>query len=830
MPSCSPCGLAVDWLRSCYRSRWQLFSDSNVSTPGRYYFSPPNTPFVQGVHNYGSRNWYEKNWQLEQGLGESLTASQKWNRGDQPAVLPRNHIVGSPSCLSAGELIADALQPQDERNGFAVACYAPAVPLDPIWETVSSWGICALQFFYASIIRWISYGNTYSPPIAFQMLIGGNPKCTYHDGGGVWPNLWTCITPSCSIAVMNGTQNFQQAATQAFLAIISPQDLGGFSGSWFYYNGSSFVQKCLEDDGADFSKPIMLAGHSYGGAVCAMLAARYYGSKGAQSVRLLTFGAPKVGDQRLQQQLGNQYGLALANDDDLVTALPPDKVTLYPVALFLGLPLLYVWDQWYRLPNQYLQDVNGHLSANNSPILDFQTLLNYTNRALAHLQLPTITAHYIDEYRRRIEARCPQPTWPVSPALWLFLHTDAYGGRIKLHSPRTKGGAMQWDSLEVGKGILKVKSQDPFVKPGALQLGAGKASFGNVQLGAVDVQRSAVELSSTAAAAGPVELSSTAAAAGPVELSARAAAIGAVELSARAAVMGAVELSARAAAIGAVELPGPSAIGGIIEWRATEASPGGVLLGAPVLPSGTITLKGISAPTSSLIAESQRINQPPGGISLTGTGHVFIAPTRIQTFAGGGNAAFGTVNAPGSYPVTGGNLLVVCVAAWGFSPTPTNSGGGTFVQIGSYITNGTVRVGMFYMKNCPGSSAHTFQCTGSSYVSMVGCEYSGLSTTAPLSGGLISATGSSTAPASGTISASVAGSVVCMGYGQGSNVTTSATITTSGWTDCFEVYCVGGAKIACGFGDVVNTGSAQTGSFTINPSSVWSCVGALFVQ
>src|SRR5215472_17414407 len=58
IPGCSTCGQSVDWLRSCYSSKWALFRDSpNTLVRGRYYFSPPGTPFYTNPTNLGSRVW-----------------------------------------------------------------------------------------------------------------------------------------------------------------------------------------------------------------------------------------------------------------------------------------------------------------------------------------------------------------------------------------------------------------------------------------------------------------------------------------------------------------------------------------------------------------------------------------------------------------------------------------------------------------------------------------------------------------------------------------------------------------------------------------------------
>ncbi len=492
----------MDWVRSCYSSEWQLFSDSQVRTPGRYYFCAPTTPFVSGFHNFGSRVWLESNWQKVQGLGEALDSPHKWNRGDPPAVVPNARIVGNPDCLLNGDLIADALQGDQIKNGYPIACYTPQVPLDPTWETVSQWDICSLQFFYATIIKWISYGEFGLIPRAFQLLLGYNPQITLREGSGLFPTLITVIAGNVAIAVMNGTSNFQQLATQAFLAIVGPTEFGGFSTSALYYNCSEYVNQALIADGANPNQPVFLCGHSYGGAAMSVLAARYRNAKGGRPVRLLTFGAPKPGDFRLQEIVASCPGLALINDDDLVTALPPSRLDIYPVSVFLGLASLYVWDEWYRLPNQALMNTNGQLRFNESPILDFATMLSFTNTALTHGQLNPIAAHYIDDYRARIYRRCGGTEWPVNLPLWIWLQSQ--WAAITLHGGTLPAGSLTLRNPALSLGNLRLVSLTISFH-GSILLGSATAVFpASLVLTAIPVQAGPLVFTATPAQAGSV--------------------------------------------------------------------------------------------------------------------------------------------------------------------------------------------------------------------------------------------------------------------------------------------------------------------------------------
>jgi pimeloyl-ACP methyl ester carboxylesterase len=443
-----------------------------VKTPGRFYFAPKGTPFVDGYHNFWSRRWLDGNNGLGQELGEDLHCKQPWDRGDPPAILPENVQLGSSACLTNGDSLAEALDPADIENGFPVACYAAQI--DDHWLKASAWSSCSMQFFYARIISWLYSGNTTAIGIAFRMLLGNSPTITYHPGTSLLPDVVTVVWPTGAIACVDGTNNFQQLAAQAFLSIIPPTNIGLYGSLALWYAASSWVNNILNADGVNPDAPVILVGHSYGAAAVANLGARYRAANADRAINFLTFGGTKPGDQRLQNLLASCPGLALADDDDPIPALPPNNLLVYPVALALGQLGLLVWDEWQRMPNQALQASNGFLTFNQEATLGFATLLNFAQRAIAGQPLPVFPGHEIDDYAARILTRCPFPEWPVDPPLWDFLtgHPKARGGalgggKVSLNlKPRAKGGAL-------GSGLTGAFK--PIAKGGALGSGSTEA-------------------------------------------------------------------------------------------------------------------------------------------------------------------------------------------------------------------------------------------------------------------------------------------------------------------------------------------------------------------
>ncbi len=495
VPDCSPCGLSVEWLRGAYKSRWRLFKDSPVETPGRYYRSPPDAPFVQGFHQFGSRTWDDKNFPADHPLGEVGNATQSWDRGDPPPVLPGYLQVGGVSCFPDGDLIENALPADQVVNGFNAACFLPAVEPDLGWAILSNWASCSLQFFYARIISWLYDGQSTLISQAFNLLL---PSVTtsYFPGTDLLPDVVVAVTSKAMAVVIDGTRNFQQLATQAFQSIVGPTNMGAYSTLPLWYDASSWVFAKMTEAGVSPLLPVIFVGHSYGACAAMNCAARWRLPGPNRRIACLTYGAPKPGDQRMQDLIFQTSCFGLVNDFDFTGAIPPDLITLAPVEEVLGLRRLLVWTQWIRQANSNLQDVAGMLTPNQFPVLDYPTLLAFTLDAINNLPLPPILPHGIDVYASRIVTRCPRPEWPVSDALWRFLL-----GARKIAGGVLVGGAAVGPPLPAPAGGVEVGGAVAATGPGAPA--GGVEVGGQVASGGPGAPAGGVEVGGQVASGGP---------------------------------------------------------------------------------------------------------------------------------------------------------------------------------------------------------------------------------------------------------------------------------------------------------------------------------------
>lgn len=493
--------MVVEWGRSAYSSNWHLFHDSpSTKTAGRYYFSRPGTPHAPGPHFLGSRNWNDANHPHVQGRGESLTAKHEWDAGYEPPLLPFNRGVGPKDCLKVGSSITQALLPGEIVDGFAKLCFAPCGEREEPMQNGFDFDRCQVQKFYAKVIERMYGDDGATVGAMFFQLLGPDVTVKFYEAVGLMPAVTTVISPTLTIIVMDGTRTFQQLAVQGLTSLQSPTPVGGFGTVPLWHQASQWAHTKSSNDGQVPGSPVMIVGHSYGGAAALVLAARYRFWNPARKIRFLTFGCPKPGDQALANLIATCEGMNLANDNDLIPVFPPDFTTLFPVMLALGAPALAVWKNWIRPVNQVKLDANGNLDPNNLPQTDFDTLEAIAIRVLANLDLNPIVGHPIEEYIARLTIRCPVDAWPmlepcvpvpravggivvswalpmVAPVVLAGGEVPADGSGVVLAGARTPDGSVEIAGVRTAGGSVEIAGEVP--APGSVDIGGELPAIGD---------------------------------------------------------------------------------------------------------------------------------------------------------------------------------------------------------------------------------------------------------------------------------------------------------------------------------------------------------------
>lgn len=414
----------MDWLRECYQSQWHLFRDSpSTTTTGQYYFSPPGALAYPGWHNLSSRNWHDRNHPIVQTLGEDLAARHLHVDGEFEGQLPLQRSVGSSDEIANGSLVAQAADPDSLFNGYPELCYVPLAPppnpaniLPPLrnFDRASTANRCPAQRLWARFIDWMYQDDIGSITAAVTAFFEEPVSISWTPSTETLPAVLVISAAAWACVCCDGTRHFQTLAQQAFEGVQAPVNRGEYSTLLFWDNGATYVHEKVRAAGITDLRPIFFSGHSYGAAVVLILMARYRFAHADRVIRYLTFGTPKLGDRRLADLIEKCNGMSLANDNDIVTIIPPDRGTMAPLQPFFPVISFLPWYSWVRTPGTVTQNILGGLEPNISPFIDFVTAFNLVSRAVAFLPGLPIVGHPIKEYYRRIELRCPNAGWPVS--------------------------------------------------------------------------------------------------------------------------------------------------------------------------------------------------------------------------------------------------------------------------------------------------------------------------------------------------------------------------------------------------------------------------------
>lgn len=414
MPACSTCGLAVEWLRSCYASEWRLFRGRpDMQTAGEYYFSPAETPFYAGWHNLSSAVWHDANHPQIIQLGEA-PVKRSWRSGDFRVADVRESAIGNADCLQFGEDPADTVPAEMLVDGFIPACHLTEVEVDVLWEQVSSYESCATQRIYASLLVMLYEGDEANIRKTISDWLGDSVVVSITLHTGVRNGVITLRLGAWMAAVVDGTFNAQELALQAFIFPRGPQNFGPYSSHPFWLESSTYILSILQANGMQAGQKFFICGHSYGAAVSYNLLARFRHWEPDRLLRYCTFASPKIGDERMVRLIQRCDGISIINDSDFVTILPPDRWTVAPFAALLGGIIVALYEQWWRPPSQWLVALDGSFTGGATPNLDYYTLRALVDEMLAGRTLDPSISHRMPAYVGRLQTRCPDEEWPIN--------------------------------------------------------------------------------------------------------------------------------------------------------------------------------------------------------------------------------------------------------------------------------------------------------------------------------------------------------------------------------------------------------------------------------
>lgn len=140
---------------------------------------------------------------------------------------------------------------------------------------------------------------------------------------GVRPGVLTIQTATQVIVLVEGTGSAQQAASYAQGALSKFHNEFGELVNETFWKMSQFILLGLRNVGGLIDRSIILGGHSYGGAVATCMARQLAATGLRDKIELVTWGAPRCGDQRFVDGIPIARWVRFMGSADPVPFLPP---------------------------------------------------------------------------------------------------------------------------------------------------------------------------------------------------------------------------------------------------------------------------------------------------------------------------------------------------------------------------------------------------------------------------------------------------------------------------------------------------------------------------
>jgi len=348
-------------------------------------------------------------------LGEIPSFGYKFYSGDGPKPIPLPRKCGEDLWFRQGD-------PGDGTTsigpwGMLACCYV-ALPADPLRLEQVSTNDPGFQLWSAAMAR-ASYEGSSTNMLALAEILWGTPDTlTFHPNNpaSLIPGYAILRYPNLTIVVVSGTTTPEQWAVQIVQGTQAPVNSGWYSTLPLWREAAVTVLTDLVGDDVPSGQPILVIGHSYGGVIATQVAATYKRADPTRVVKLVTFGMPRPGDQRLADVVNRLETTNLQNSGDPFPALPPQEFW-WPIWFgFAGAIGLFNWSQ-YKIGGEKRELFTD---GTTGPVYVSTALQDQMLAILASVIViappPDFTAHQVQAYYNRLLlGAAAGTTWPVTP-------------------------------------------------------------------------------------------------------------------------------------------------------------------------------------------------------------------------------------------------------------------------------------------------------------------------------------------------------------------------------------------------------------------------------
>jgi hypothetical protein len=480
MPPISPCGLVVDFVRSCFKGRWRLFpSRPDILTPGFHFFADEETAAVRGPHAFGSGVWNKDGMIYPPtAVGEYMRDGHQWYDGHSPVVVAPDRQIFDTTAFAA-DLPFPPDPPVDVFNGFDSRCWVefpPGFDLDLDRFFRPDINNCCWQRVLGRFLALLSDdtpGALALVTTAAGMLWGDATNIVITPLDTTRDRLLWVNTPAFQVVLCVGTQTWEETWQQAWHGLQAPTNFGRWSTSVTWLQASDRLARDLQRLGFNPDKPLTLVGHSRGAAKVWIFARRMTDFTFNRNVDVLTFESPKVGDFRMIQNANLTNTRHIINAEDIIPLVPPNIQLLAELrALLPGVDL----DPMTLWKNYSVYQIIGRgqapriAPASELPALEAAAFI----RLVITGRVPNpVVQHFMQSQVDALAACCDAPIFPFTDAFWALLFgvipPPAPGG-LMIGQIGTIGKQGEGGLKLGGKGILVTLAADMLLEDGTNML------------------------------------------------------------------------------------------------------------------------------------------------------------------------------------------------------------------------------------------------------------------------------------------------------------------------------------------------------------------------
>ncbi len=354
-------------------------------------------------------------------MGEIPGVARRWFNGGQEGRIPPARAVGTCADFGSDWTYPPNIDGRSNLCGIDSRCFSNVGVAHLDANCLCELDSPVIQVVYSKAIDLL-YRSTFSQLTLFlQSWFGPAATITIFDGVGLLPAMVIVNGGDVCLFLSSGTDTFQQLALQAMEGTLGPQDVGPFGTMRFWNDTATVVFDRLMALGVHDNMPLICAGHSYGAAVATLVAARAALADLSRDICLMTYGSPRVGDDRLIAALDTVKQVHMATEGDIVTVLPPTEEELRPFLPLIGLPLFLAWGRWRSFREQWQIHDDGTTTIIQPGQLAGNVLQPIIVRSLAHQPIAEVIAHASPEYYNRLLKQADPNECCVNAEQWAIL-------------------------------------------------------------------------------------------------------------------------------------------------------------------------------------------------------------------------------------------------------------------------------------------------------------------------------------------------------------------------------------------------------------------------